>query len=239
VTVYKKFNVRFWWRHGMLPFGIFAVLAWLFAVTDWDLRLSDPFYDPLSGGWPYKRSWWAGGLIHTGGKYLILLIGISALLAYAASFARRAWRRWRNPALFLCLCIGLSTGLVALGKQLSNRHCPWDYDRYGGSVPYAGLFAEPPAECGPGRCFPAGHASGGFSLMGLYFVARRKARALAGLGAGVLLGAVFGFGQVARGAHFASHNLWTAAICWTVSLGLYVWFFPDKVGPGSSLEKSP
>jgi membrane-associated PAP2 superfamily phosphatase len=125
----------------------------------------------------------------------------------------------------------LSTGLVALGKQLSNRHCPWDYDRYGGAVPYGGLFAEPPAQCKPGRCFPAGHAAGGFALMGLYFVSRRKVWALAGLGAGLLLGAVFGFGQVARGAHFVSHNLWTAAICWAVSLGLYGFFFRGKVAP--------
>lgn len=227
----EKPDLRFWLWHGLLPFGIFAVTAWIFAVTDWDFRLSDPFFDPLLRVWPYKRSWWAGGLIHTGGKYLVLLIGISALLVYAGSFVRRTWRRLRNPALFLCLCIGLSTGLVALGKQFSNRHCPWDYDRYGGTVPYGGLFAEPPAECGPGRCFPAGHAAGGFALVGLYFVSRRKARALAGLGAGLLLGSLFGFGQVARGAHFASHNLWTAAICWAVSLGLYGLFFRGKVDP--------
>lgn len=230
----EKLDLRFWLWHGVLPFGLFAVPAWLFAVTDWDLRLSDPFYDPLLRVWTYKRSWWAGGLIHTGGKYLILLLGISALLIYAGSFARRAWRRWRNPALFLCLCLGLSTGSVALGKQLSDRHCPWDYDRYGGTVPYGGRCAEPSAECGPGRCFPAGHAAGGFALVGLYFVFRRKAWALAGLGLGLGLGSLFGFGQVARGAHFVSHNLWTAAICWAVSLGLYVWFFRGSVEAGSS-----
>lgn len=222
-----KFNLRFWWWHGVLPFGVFAVLAWLFAVTDWDLRLSDPFYDSLARIWPYKRSWWANDLIHTGGKYLVLLIGVTSLLVYVASYFGESLRRWRRKALFLCLCIGLSTGLVSLGKQFSNRHCPWDYDRYGGEVPYRGLFAEPPAECKPGRCFPAGHASGGFALVGLYFVARRRAWALAGLGVGLLLGAVFGFGQMARGAHFVSHNLWTAAICWAVSLGLYVCFFRE------------
>lgn len=233
-----KFNRRFWWWHGVLPFAVFAVLAGLFAVTDWDLRLSDPFYDSLTGVWSYKRSWWANDLIHTGGKYLVLLIGAASLLVYVGSHLGGASRRWRRTALYLCLCIALSTGLVALGKQLSNRHCPWDYDRYGGDVPYGGLFAEPPTtQCKPGRCFPAGHAAGGYALVGLYFVARRRARALAGLGAGVWLGTLFGFGQVARGAHFVSHNLWTAAICWAVSLGLYVWLFRGKVSPGPDPEQ--
>jgi hypothetical protein len=36
----EKLDSRFWLWHGVLPFGIFAVLAWLFAATDWDLRLA-------------------------------------------------------------------------------------------------------------------------------------------------------------------------------------------------------
>lgn len=223
------FDQRFWLRHGLLPLVSFAALAWLFATTDWDLRLSDPFYDPLLRIWTYKRSWWANDLIHTGGKYLVLLFGISALLTYLGSYIGRGLRPWRRAALFLSLSIALGTGLTALGKQTSNRHCPWDYTRYAGEVPYTRLFEPTPGECKPGKCFPAGHAAGGFSLMSLYFVFYRRRLAPAGLAIGLGLGTLFGFGQVARGAHFVSHNLWTAALCWTVVLLLYVFPFRGRL----------
>lgn len=228
----QKFSLRFWIWHGWLPFLLFTVWAGLFATTDWDLRLSDPFYDHFAQTWPYKHSWWAEGLIHTGGKDLILVIGISALLAVIGSYAVQALRPWRRAALFLSLNIALSTGLVAVAKETTNRHCPWDHTRYDGPVPYSRLFEPPPAECKPGKCFPAGHAAGGFSLMGLYFVFyRRRPLALAGLAIGLGLGTLFSFGQVARGAHFVSHNLWTAAICWAVALLLYVFPFQGRLEP--------
>lgn len=44
-----------------------------------------------------------------------------------------------------------------------------------------------------------------------------------GLVSGILMGLLFGVTQQARGAHFISHDLWTAAICWFNSLGWY-WF---------------
>jgi membrane-associated PAP2 superfamily phosphatase len=33
---------------------------------------------------------------------------------------------------------------------------------------------------------------------------------------------VFGIGQQLRGAHFLSHDVATALICWLLSLGLYL-----------------
>jgi membrane-associated PAP2 superfamily phosphatase len=119
----------------------------------------------------------------------------------------------------------------AFGKAAINRHCPWDYDRYGGPVPYSGLFEPAPPGCARGNCFPAGHASGGFSLMSSYFIfyGRSRGRAIAGLLAGLALGSLFGFGQVARGAHFVSHNIWTAAVCWFSALALYQWVFRGRL----------
>jgi hypothetical protein len=47
--------------------------------------------------------------------------------------------------------------------------------------------------------------------------------------AALALGLTFGFGQWARGAHFVSHDLWSAAICWFVSLGLYLFPFRGRL----------
>ncbi len=231
----ERFDGRFWLWHGVLPLLLFTLLAALFELTDLDLFFSDAWYDPAAG-WVYKQSWWAEGVIHRGGKNLVLALALGALVGWGLSFRLPRLRPWRRSALFLVLAIGLGTGSVALGKATINRHSPWDYDRYGGTVPYSGLFEPTPAGAKPGHSFPAGHASGALALMSSYFIfrGRSRRRALAGLAAGLLLGGVFGFGQLVRGAHFVSHNLWSAAICWLFSLVLYVFVFRGRLPPESA-----
>lgn len=220
---------RFWVLHALLPLLLFLALAVLFEATDLDLVLSDPFYDAGRGGWVHKRSWWADGVIHKGGRDLVLALSLGLLSAWLLSFRLERLRPWRRQALYMILVIALGTGAVALGKATIDRHCPWDYDRYGGEVPYVRLFEPVPPGFERGHGFPAGHASGGYALVGSYFLfyGRSRRRSLAGLALGLGLGSLFGFGQLARGAHFASHNLWSAALCWYASLVLFLLMRPD------------
>ena len=61
--------------------------------------------------------------------------------------------------------------------------------------------------------------------MCFYFVWRDRSPRLArwGLSIGVGVGILFSIGQEARGAHFVSHDLVSAAIVWGVQLALYCW----------------
>jgi len=102
-------------------------------------------------------------------------------------------------------------------------NCPWDIARYGGQHPYLSLF-EYHSEIGRyGKCFPAGHASGGYAFLSLYFffwVVRPEWKKV-GLWVGIITGLTFGIVQQVRGAHFISHDLWTIAVCWLSSLFWY------------------
>lgn len=73
-------------------------------------------------------------------------------------------------------------------------------------------------------CFPAGHASAGYAWLCLYYFALlwRPSWRWAGLWIGLGAGLVFGISQQLRGAHFLSHDVATALICWLLSLGLYL-----------------
>lgn len=76
----------------------------------------------------------------------------------------------------------------------------------------------------PGRCWPSGHASAGFCLFAWYFAALRLERrrvALYLLAGVIVIGSLLSVGRVAQGAHFVSHCLWSAAVCWFVTLALY------------------
>ncbi len=84
--------------------------------------------------------------------------------------------------------------------------------REGGFLP---LFSAVPADSGPGRCFPGGHSSSGFMVMGLFFAFLRERPRLAWsfVVLGAVLGLAMGYGQVMRGAHFFSQP-----VGWVVGL---------------------
>ena len=64
-------------------------------------------------------------------------------------------------------------------------------------------------------------------MLTLYFVARehRGQWARAALTLGVCMGLIFGISQQSRGAHFVSHDVWSAMIAWFVPLSVYCFGF--------------
>lgn len=134
-------------------------------------------------------------------------------------FLRRLARRDRVQ---LAASILGAIALTTLVKRLSDTSCPWDLAEFGGLARYVPHWAWGVRDGGPGHCFPAGHASAAFGFVAGWFVLRRAAprMATAWLLAALAAGMVLGLAQQARGAHYMSHTLWTAWICW--SLGLAV-----------------
>lgn len=230
-----------WLRHIVLPLLLLTGLFILFDHLGWDLWCSDLFYFPQQGGWKYKHSWWAEQVLHKGGRNLIVSIAAVCLLVIAESFSSGSTLiRYRRAALYLILSIGLSTGTVAIGKSTINRHCPWDYERYDGLVVYTSIFSPQINSAVPqGHGFPAGHASGGFSLVALYFVfyGHRPFWAKVGLSIGLITGVIFTFAQLVRGAHFVSHSIFTLALCWLISVFLYNIVFKRNIFPASASKQ--
>jgi len=87
-----------------------------------------------------------------------------------------------------------------------------------------------PADASRGHAFPAGHASGGYCFLSVYFVLLRYRSHYReyGLLFGLTIGFIFGVGQQLRGAHFPSHDLVTIVICWYASLVCYFLFYPQE-----------
>lgn len=194
-----------------------------------DLAIADRIYALNNGEWLWRDNVYTAVVIHEWGKTLSILMAVTTLAVLILSCRLGKWHRWRMPMAYLFLAVGLSTLVVSLLKQLSSMDCPWSLLRYGGDFPYQSLWsyrltAQPiyvPAHSA--RCFPAGHASAGYSWIALYFffLHARPDKPLwrrLGLGLGLALGMVFGVGQQLRGAHFLSHDLWTLMICWSTSL---------------------
>jgi membrane-associated PAP2 superfamily phosphatase len=196
------------------------------------------FFDPV-GGWlgQGQGAWWARGLLHTGGRTAVRLIVLLALAAWLLSYIHDRWRHYRRTAGYVALSMVTASLLVGALKHVTNVDCPWDMSAFGGTRPYVEIFSARPPELPQGQCFPGAHSGSGFSLLCLYFagLGLRDHRKWLGLAAGLLVGSAFAFGQEARGAHFLSHDLTSAAIAWLIAIGLYYWMLgrPATIPPVS------
>lgn len=194
----------------------------LFEITRLDLSIQDRLYDFSTQRWMIDaQAALPRAVFYTGPKAILIALGVALLLL---ALGPQSWRkRLRMPEpkrknlLVAFLTLGSVPAFVGGLKSVTNVFCPSEIRNYGGSAPYVRVL-ERTTENTPsgqrGHCFPAGHASGGFALLGLVGLARttrgRALLVLLGLGAGTFMGAY----QMAKGAHFLSHTVVTALIAW-------------------------
>jgi membrane-associated PAP2 superfamily phosphatase len=201
-----------------------ATLAGLALILAWEASGLDLALARASGGlagFPLRNDWWLGAVLHEGGRRAAWAFEVLLCLGvwWPVGPLRRIDRARRVQ---LALAAPLSVLLVAALKGASQASCPWDASVFGGVARYAPHWAGfVSTDGGPGHCFPAGHAASGFAFVGGWFALRERAPALARgwLAVACAAGVLFGAAQQWRGAHFASHTLWTAWLCWCVAWG--------------------
>jgi membrane-associated PAP2 superfamily phosphatase len=195
--------------------------AALLALLAWDASGADLAAVRLFGnahGFAWRDSFWTGTLLHDGGRVAawgLLALLVAAALREGVETATQPGRatRWRWIAVMLA-------GVLAVPaiKRLSLTSCPWDLAEFGGVAHYVSHWAPGLGDGGAGHCFPSGHAVAAFAFLGLYFQWRdlNPQRARAWLAGVLAAGLVFGGAQLVRGAHYPSHTLWTAWLCWAM-----------------------
>lgn len=203
----------------MLPAVALVVGSGLLMFGGGDLWLAKQLYALQGGAWALKQAFITEGLIHRGGRLLSALAWLGLLGFLGGSVLSGRGLRWRRAASYLLLSVLCSVALVTALKRTLTVDCAWSVEGLGGNRSHLTLLDPRPATYPSDHCFPAAHASAGYAWLALYFAGfgslrTRRIGLAVGLGAGLL----FGVSQQLRGAHFASHDLWAAVICWTVAL---------------------
>lgn len=193
--------------------GLAALLAWDFAGLD--LALIRPWAG--SAGFPWREHWLPRDVFHEGGRALagamlafMLVLNLWRGLLPALTRRERLW--WLGTTV-VCLL------LIPVLKRQSLTSCPWDLNEFGGLAQYISHWRFGVPDGGPGRCFPSGHASSAFAFFAGFFALHRAYPRAARAFLVVLLicGACYGWAQMVRGAHYASHTMWTMWICGAVT----------------------
>lgn len=192
----------------------------------WDLSGADLPLARVFGtahGFPWRDSGWLVTALHDVPRALSWLLALTLALNVVWPLVPALTRRERAWWLIATLA---GAAVVPLVKRASLTSCPWDLAEFGGVAHHVSHWLQlgPGAlsDGGGGHCFPSGHAtsafvffSGAFALRRAHPVAARR-WLMAVLALGLLLGLV----QLARGAHYPSHTLWSGWLCFSLDVVL-------------------
>jgi len=212
---HKKY-VRFLWLMIMITTALLSSVIMLFEWTSLDLTIQDHFYNFQTGNWIIDRhnSLW-DLFFYTGPK--LLYIGFGVFCLAKVIFTPKSKQPVRDRYFKVCLSLALVPLTISGIKKISNIYTPAQTDRYGGEYLHVKLFEQYPADFAPdkpGHGWPAGHASGGFSLMALYYFFTKKTHRFYGLLIGLGAGWLTGLYQTLNGQHYISHTIVTMLMAW-------------------------
>jgi membrane-associated PAP2 superfamily phosphatase len=202
--------------------GALITLALLMLLLAWEASGLDMPLAQLAGdvhGFAWRDNWLLSNVLHEFARRAswALALGLCLVVWWPVGWFKQISTAQRLQLASTALLAAL---VVTALKGLSTTSCPWDLQNFGGLARYAPHWHSWGAtDGGSGHCFPAGHASSGFSFIGGYFAfqAYNRRLALGWLIAAVTAGLVLGVAQQLRGAHFMSHTLWTGWLCWSIA----------------------
>ncbi|MCK7597009.1 phosphatase PAP2 family protein [Microbulbifer sp. CAU 1566] len=210
-------------RQALLTAIALVCIIALFELTDIDMWFQSKLYQFGPDHWMLdKHNETLRLIFYDGPKNLLaVLVGLS-LLAIIVLYRTIRFQPYRRGLLIVLISMAITASLVGLFKTWTDVPCPKDLSAFGGRYPHITFLHRIPisADLGRVRCFPAGHASGGFALLSLFFLFRQRRNRWLGFGAGMLLGWTLGGYKMLIGDHFLSHTLVTMCIAWLVSLGV-------------------
>ena len=210
----------------LLIAGITLLLAvyWL----KLDFIIADFIYSQFE--WQFKKSFVVEGLLHKFARIMLIALYLGIIYQLIKKISAANDPSGVYNLFILILAIGISVLVVTTAKRFIDVDCPWDLIRYGGDKPYFPLFKYNNSYLPSAHCFPASHASVGYSWIALFFyfkITQNKLKFKV-LGLVLCMGLIFGFAQQLRGAHFISHDLWSFLLCLSTCMLVYKIAYRNK-----------
>ncbi len=184
-----------------------VVQSWLYSsdMQTWIINKNDPVLE----------------LVFYSGIKIVFIASILFLL-FSLIFLRRF--NWVKDNIKGLVIVVLSSFIVPLSvgalKSSTNMPCPNQLIEYGGTYQQTGLFEQlteqqqRPAT----KCYPAGHASGGFSLLALFFLVAASRSKKIVLALVMIVGWSTAGYKMAIGDHFLGHGVVTMVLAWLIIL---------------------
>lgn len=218
------------------------IVALTFEHSQFDIRISELFYS--HGQWLIQKDAQPYTFIfYDGPKALLILLALYLITVLVLKYRQSLHSTFTtNSSKLRKLIIPLSTReisylltilivvptFIALLKGVTHVSCPNHLTLFGGSLPYLNVWQNIVADT-PAKCFPAAHASAGFSLYGLAFLPTLKKYRYRIFESVTVLGWTMGLYKMLFGDHFFSHTLVSMLLSLTIACALATFFFKDSI----------
>ena len=229
-------NSTDWLWLKLLCLTIIATLT--FEHSQFDIFISELFY--ANGHWLLEKSAQPYRFIfYDFPKLLLILFGVYLITVLTWHYWQSRYSNTVNTQAFfirpiaalsnreigyLLITIIIVPTVVAMLKSFTYVSCPNTLSLFNGHLPYLNLWQDMIAMT-PGKCFPAAHASAGFSLYGLAFLPTLQKHRYKIFVVVTVLGWTMGLYKMSFGDHFFSHTLVSMLLAWTIACGLAMFFF--------------
>ena len=198
----------------------FAVIV--FEYSNIDIWVEDYFYNFESRQWLINRHDEMTKRIFYDNIKALLVVFALLLITGLLSFRTHPLIKINQQGLLIvCLSAILVPLVVGILKAVTNIPCPNDISHYGGNYPYVTLFKGYPLsffQTENIRCYPAGHASGGFAFLSLFFLFNTRKNKIIALSTAMALGWTMGLYKMLIGDHFLGHTVVTMLLAWLIIL---------------------
>lgn len=241
-------HIKIWDWLKLLCLTIVATVT--FEHSQLDIRISELFYN--NGRWLLDKGAQPYVLIfYDLPKALLILFAVYLLVNL---IVKRRWLSYDTAVTrtldkmllplpireisYLLIVLAVVPTTIATLKGVTHVSCPNDLLVFNGDLPYLNLWQNIIAAT-PARCFPAAHASAGFSLYGLAFLPTLHQYRYRIFEVVTLLGWTMGLYKMLFGDHFFSHTLVSMLLSLTIACALATLVFgPTRTNRAKNAHNS-
>lgn len=207
-------------KHLWVSAAALIIAVVFFGVSGTDIWVQNHFYNPVNHTWILDREDPVLSFIfYDGIKRLLIIVNVLILFGLIIGWKKPFLSRYRKGLLIVLLSSIFVPVIVGSLKATTNIPCPKNLEIYGGVYPHTCVWEKYPSTfCNQKRikCWPAGHASGGFALLSLYYLFRKRRTKMIAVWGAMALGWSMGTYKMLIGDHFLSHTVITMIMAWLI-----------------------
>lgn len=190
----------------------------IFHFTNLDYIIQSYFYNSATGWFIDRNDQFNKNIFYIVPKQMVTISAVFIIYLFIKYFflslSDKQYTYILRVISYIFISMLISIVAVSMLKQATNMYCPDSIIDFGGEKPYVKLFEKFTSELNDfkrGKCYPAGHASGGFSLISIALILKRK-YSIYWLWIAIFIGINMGGYQILKGAHYLSDTIITLFI---------------------------
>jgi len=209
-------------KNIVVTINILIGTVFFFGLSGADIWVQSHFYNSLTHQWIVNtNNEILKFIFYDGIKRLLIIVAVLMLFGSIAVWKRPFFKAYRRGIVIVLLSSVLVPVVVGSLKAVTNMPCPKNIEIFGGAYPHTCVWEKyNTQECHleKQKCWPAGHASGGFALLALVFLFHSRKAKIAAASTAMIIGWGMGTYKMVIGDHFLSHTVITMILAWLIIL---------------------